>query len=158
MRAYDSNTPAYFGTPAVSLVRAYHASLREITRGPISLPARLALHAATAARVSAAAAALGLHPLCTDPHAQAHGMTALWVPEALGPTGAGALLATMSKKGVVLAGGLVPAVKGRYIRIGHMGWSVVGEGGRDVDLVIKALGEAVGEVKGAVEGKGLARL
>lgn len=158
MRAYDANTPAYFGTPAVSLVRAYHASLTEITRGPISLPARLALHATASKRVSAAAARLGLHPLCTDPRAQAYGMTALWVPESLGPTGGGALLATMSKKGVILAGGLVAAVKGRYVRIGHMGWSVVGEGGKDVDLVIKALGEAVSEVKAAAEGKGLARL
>ncbi|KAF9477785.1 PLP-dependent transferase [Pholiota conissans] len=148
MQAYDAGKPAYFGTPAVSIVRAYHASLREITTGPISLTARIALHAAASAKITAAAAALGLRPLAPNPHERAHGMTALYVPvDAAGrdKVKAAAVLGAVSRRGVVMAGGLVSegGVKERYIRIGHMGWSVVGDGGKDVDRMIRVLQEAV---------------
>lgn len=168
MQAYDAGRPAYFGTPAVSIVRAYHASLLEITAGPLSLPARLALHAAAAARITAAASALGMRPLAVHPSERAHGMTALYVPVDAA-TGrdrvkAAAVLGAVGRRGVVMAGGLVSAggVKERYIRIGHMGWSVVGEGGRDVDRMVRVLEEAVREEVAKAEaearGGGLARL
>ena len=36
-------------------------------------------------------------------------------------------------------------VKVRYLRVGHMQWSVVGDGGKDVSFLVRVLGEAVNE-------------
>ncbi|KDR67960.1 hypothetical protein GALMADRAFT_105277 [Galerina marginata CBS 339.88] len=156
MRAYDQNKPAYFGTPAVNLVRAYHASLLEITQGPISLSTRLSLHIVASDLIKRTAEALGMVQVATEPTGRAHGMTALYIPVLPGvPLSAADVLAQVGKRGVVMAGGLVAEVKERYIRIGHMGWSVVGEEGRDVRLVVKVLEEAVREAI-AVSRKGAA--
>uniref|UniRef100_A0A8H8CIX8 alanine--glyoxylate transaminase n=1 Tax=Psilocybe cubensis TaxID=181762 RepID=A0A8H8CIX8_PSICU len=146
MRAYDQNKPAYFGTPAVNLVRAYHASLLEITDGPITLPQRLALHRAASDLVKKAGEALGMIQVAHEPNGRAHGMTALYVPNIKGLSLTAAdILACVGKRGVVMAGGLVAEVKEKYIRIGHMGWSVVGGNGKDVQFVVKVLEEAVKE-------------
>ena len=142
MRAYDQNKPAYFGTPAVNLVRALHASLIEITRGPISLGTRLALHIHASDLVKKAAERLGMEQVACEPTGRAHGMTALYVPKGVG---AANVLGGMAQRGVVIAGGLLKEVKDRYIRVGHMGWSVVGDGGRDVSFLARVLEEAVNE-------------
>lgn len=146
MGAYNQNKPAYFGTPAVNLVRAYHASLLEITEGPITLPQRLGLHKAASDAVKKAGEALGMVQVAHEPNGRAHGMTALYVPNIKGLSLTAAdVLACVGKRGVVMAGGLVAEVKDKYIRVGHMGWSVVGEGGEDVRFVVKVLEEAVKE-------------
>ena len=142
MRAYDQNKPAYFGTPAVNLVRALHASLIEITRGPISLGTRLALHIHASDLVKKAAERLGMEQVACEPTGRAHGMTALYVPEG---ASAADVLGGVAQRGVVIAGGLVKEVKDRYIRVGHMGWSVVGDGGKDVSFVVRVIEEAVKE-------------
>ncbi|KAF8199147.1 hypothetical protein BJ912DRAFT_922319 [Pholiota molesta] len=167
MQAYDAGRPAYFGTPAVGVVRAYHASLLEITAGPLPLPTRLALHAAAAARITSAAAALGMRP---SPQIRASAQRHERALRAGGYKGrdrvkAAAVLGAVGRRGVVMAGGLAVGEEGvreRYIRVGHMGWSVVGEGGRDVERMVRALEEAVREEVGKAEaegrGAGLARL
>jgi len=82
--------------------------------------------------------------VATEPAGRAHGMTALYVPEIPGvPLTAADVLACVGKRGVVMAGGLVAEVKDKYIRIGHMGWSVVGNEGQDVRTVVKVLEESV---------------
>ncbi|KAF8899579.1 pyridoxal phosphate-dependent transferase [Gymnopilus junonius] len=134
MRAYDQNKPAYFGTPAVNLVRAYHASLREITQGPISLSTRLAMHTAASDLVKRTAESLGMTQVAREPKGRAHGMTALYVPDIPGvPLAAADVLAQVGKRNIVMAGGW----------IGHMGWSVVGEEGRDIRTILKVLEESV---------------
>lgn len=152
MRAYDSGKPAYFGTPAVNLVRAYHASLAEITKGPVGFEERLALHKKASDKVKRAAERLGMAQVATDPNRRAHGMTAVYVPQHQGLTAAD-VLPLVGKRGVVMAGGLVAEIKDRYIRVGHMGWSVVGDEGRDIDYIVKALEEAVGEARAAVSAR-----
>jgi alanine-glyoxylate transaminase/serine-glyoxylate transaminase/serine-pyruvate transaminase len=142
MRAYDQNKPAYFGTPAVTLVRALHTSLIEITRGPISLATRLALHIHASDRVKKAAERLGMEQVAYEPAGRAHGMTALYVSEGLS---AADVLGGVAQRGVVIAGGLVKEVKDQYIRVGHMGWSVVGDEGKDVSFVVRVIEEAVKE-------------
>jgi len=84
-----------------------------------------------------------------EPAGRAHGMTALYVPEGIS---AADILGGVARRGVVMAGGLVKEVKDRYFRVGHMGWSVVGDGGRDVSFVVGVLEEAVKE---AVAKKGV---
>ncbi|KAF8159779.1 PLP-dependent transferase [Crassisporium funariophilum] len=159
MRAYDEGRPAYFGTPAVTLVRAYHASLLEITRSTTSLTHRLHLHTLASQRIKSAAERLGLTQVAREPLGRANGMTALYIPAEVGT--AADVLKRVGGRGVVMAGGLVAEIKDRYIRIGHMGWSVVGDGGdggRDVDLIVRVLEEAVGEAREAVSGRVAARL
>lgn len=142
MRAYDENKPAYFATPAVTLVCALHASLVEITRGPIPLATRLAMHIHASDLVKRAGERLGMKQVPCEPAGRAHGMTALYVPEGVS---AADVLGGVARRGVVIAGGLVKEVKDRYIRVGHMGWSVVGDGGKDVSFVVRVLEEAVKE-------------
>ena len=144
MRAYDQNKPAYFGTPAVNLVTAYHASLREIVQGPISLSTRLSMHIAASDLVKRTAEALGMVQVAREPKGRAHGMTALYVPEIPGvPLTAADILVQVGKRNVVMAGGLVAEIKDRYIRIGHMGWSVVGEEGKDIRTILQVLEDSV---------------
>ena len=60
MSAYEKGSPAYFATPPVNLIYAFHASLSTITRGAVSLEERFAAHKKASARVKEAAAELGL--------------------------------------------------------------------------------------------------
>ena len=80
MKAYESGVGMYFATPPVNLVRAFHASLKQITRGVPSLEDRFQLHRDAAQRVRSAAAELGLKPVPVDPKYTANGMTAVSSP------------------------------------------------------------------------------
>ena len=40
MKAYEAGTPAYFATPPVNLIRAYHTSLTQILKSGVSLQER----------------------------------------------------------------------------------------------------------------------
>ena len=77
MKAYENGTPAYFATPPVNLIRAFHASLTQITKGVPSLEERFQLHREAAQRVRKAASDLGLKLVPTDPKYTANGMTAV---------------------------------------------------------------------------------
>ena len=77
MKAYENGAPAYFATPPVNLIRAFHASLTQITRREPSLEKRLQLHREAAQRVRSAAAELGLALVPTDLKYTANGMTAV---------------------------------------------------------------------------------
>ena len=77
MKAYENGTPAYFATPPVNLIRAYHASLTQIAKSNISLENRLQLHREAAQRIRDAATDLGLKLVPTDPHYTANGLTAV---------------------------------------------------------------------------------
>lgn len=78
MQAYEAGKPAYFATPPVNLIRAYQASLIQITKSPkISLQDRFQLHREAAQRVRTAAADLGLKLVPVDPYHTANGMTAV---------------------------------------------------------------------------------
>ncbi len=77
MKAYESGTPAYFATPPVNLINAYHQSLSQILKANPSLDERLRLHRETSNRIMAAATELGLAQLPTDPEIAANGMTAV---------------------------------------------------------------------------------
>ena len=103
MQAYESGNAAYFATPPVNLIYAYHASLKQITRSSVSLEERLRLHKESSQRFKKAAEGLGLKQLPLDGSVAANGMTALWFPEGLG---ASDLLPPLAKRNVVVAGGL----------------------------------------------------
>lgn len=116
MRAYGAGKPAYFATPSVNLVRAYHASLKEITGGgKRGLEERYEMHRRVSERVKMVARQLGLKSVVKERESEANGMTAVYVPE--GKT-TGEVVGKMGEKGVVIAGGLISEIKDRYIRIG----------------------------------------
>ncbi|KAK2465642.1 hypothetical protein APHAL10511_002186 [Amanita phalloides] len=143
MRAYEDGRAAYFATPPVNLIYAYHISLELILRSKVSLEERLRRHKETTARIREAVEQLGLKYVAQKKEERANGMTALYYPA--GVT-AGDLLPKLVKRDVVVAGGLHKDIKDKYFRIGHMGISVVDEERHDVDKIIVALREALREI------------
>ena len=103
MNAYESGNAAYFATPPVNLIYAFHASLTQITKQAPSLEERFRLHREASQRMKAAAAELGLKQLPVSDAVAANGMTALWFPEGIV---AADLLPPLAKKDVVVAAGL----------------------------------------------------
>lgn len=116
MQAYEARQPGYFGTPAVNLVLALHTSLGQILKEGIQT--RFERHEQLSSAFKAAITALGLSQVPLDPTIAAHTMTAPRFPA--GVT-ASAFLPEANKAGVILAGGLHPAIKNEYFRVGHMG-------------------------------------
>lgn len=103
------------------MVHALHTSLTQILSRPLS--ERFAQHRAASQKVKKAVADLGLKQLASDPADQANGMTAIYLPEGIQ---ASHLLPSLLKNGkVIFAGGLHREIATKYIRIGHMGVSVV---------------------------------
>jgi alanine-glyoxylate transaminase/serine-glyoxylate transaminase/serine-pyruvate transaminase len=122
MQAYESRKPAYFGTPPVNLVFALNVSLGQILEE--GLEARFARHAALSRACKAGVSALGLSQVPLEPDFAAHTMTAPRYPRGMnGPD----FLARVSRAGAVLAGGLLPSIRGEYFRIGHMGAIQLGD-------------------------------
>jgi alanine-glyoxylate transaminase / serine-glyoxylate transaminase / serine-pyruvate transaminase len=77
MKAYEKGSGAYFATPPVNLIYAFHASLSAITKGSPSLADRFKLHREASKRVKDAAAALGLKQVPLEPAFASNGMTAV---------------------------------------------------------------------------------
>jgi len=146
MKAYESGSPAYFATPPVNLIYAFHTSLSAITKSSPSLAERYELHREASQRIKAAATELGLKQLALAPEFAANGMTALYYPDGLA---AGDILPRLVKKGIVVAGGLHSQIKDSYFRIGHMGITAVDGSRGDVDTVVKALKETIAEAAAA---------
>ncbi len=116
MQSYEARKPAYFATPAVNLVAALNVSLKQILQE--GMAARVARHAALSRACKAGIAALGLKQLPASSEIAAHTMTAPFYPA--GVSGA-EFLAQAAQAGVLLAGGLHPALRTQYFRIGHIG-------------------------------------
>ncbi|KAH7911053.1 alanine-glyoxylate transaminase [Hygrophoropsis aurantiaca] len=144
MKAYEANTVAYFATPPVNLIYAYHASLTQITKGNVSLEQRFKLHQEVSRRIKDAAEEIGFRNVPTSVEARANGMSALYFPEGFV---ASDIVPRLLKKDVVVAGGLHGAIKDKYFRIGHMGISVVDSRRGDIDKLINALKETLAEAK-----------
>jgi alanine-glyoxylate transaminase / serine-glyoxylate transaminase / serine-pyruvate transaminase len=122
MQAYEARQAAYFGTPAVNLVWALNVSLGQILAE--GLEARIARHRALSRACKSGITALGLGQVPLSPDCAANTMTAPRFPAGVtGPT----LLPKVGKAGAILAGGLHPAIKAEYFRIGHMGPTNLGD-------------------------------
>lgn len=116
MQAYEARKTAYFGTPAVNLIFGLNVSLGQILQE--GLEARFARHARISRAFKAGIAGLGLGQVPQHDAIAAHTMTAPRYPAGLnGPE----FLGQVTKAGVTLAGGLHPAIRNEYFRIGHMG-------------------------------------
>jgi alanine-glyoxylate transaminase/serine-glyoxylate transaminase/serine-pyruvate transaminase len=137
-RAYEERKPSYFATPATTLVMALAAGLGEILEG--GLPTRIEAHARTGAAMRAAWTALGLGTVPRRPEVTADTLSVLLFPEGVDAS----LLPRITQRGVVVAGGLHPAVKATSFRVGHMGYAVTRPDylRRTVSAIAEALKEA----------------
>ena len=122
MEAYEARRPGYFGTPAVNLIWALNVSLGQILME--GMDARFTRHRALSRACKAAAVALGLGQVPTEPDFAANTMTAPLYPDGIAATD---LLPRVKAAGAVLAGGLHPEIRAKYFRIGHMGPTNLGD-------------------------------
>jgi alanine-glyoxylate transaminase/serine-glyoxylate transaminase/serine-pyruvate transaminase len=122
MEAYETRKPGYFGTPAVNLVFALNVSLQQILKE--GLDARFKRHRALGLACRAALRTLELDQVPLSDEIAAHTLSAPRYPK--GVTQAD-LLPRVQKAGATLAGGLHPAIKAEYFRIGHMGPTTSGD-------------------------------
>lgn len=116
-RAYEERKPSYFATPATSLVMALEAGLGEILQDGIA--SRIEAHARAAAALRNAWRALGLRSVPREA-VTGNTLSVLFFPEGIDA----ALVPRIAARGVIVAGGLHPAVKTTSFRIGHMGYTV----------------------------------
>lgn len=133
-RAYEEGRPSYFATPATSLVLALEAGLGEILAAGIE--ARVEAHTRAATTMRAAWNAMGLRLVPRTEEVAGNTLSVLYLPEGVDGT---ALLPKIAARGVIVAGGLHPAVRTTSFRVGHMGYTVT-----QPDFLRRAV-EAVGE-------------
>jgi alanine-glyoxylate transaminase/serine-glyoxylate transaminase/serine-pyruvate transaminase len=134
MQAYEARKTSYFGTPPVNLIFALNVSLGQILAE--GMPARIARHVTISQACKAGLQALGLSQVPIRPEYAAHTLTAPRYP--IGVNGA-EFLGRVLQSGVTLAGGLLPAIRNEYFRIGHMGAVTLG----DVLATISAIESAL---------------
>lgn len=135
--AYEAGRPSYFATPATPLVRGLAVGLREILDAGVE--ATWARHARAADAMRAAWSAMGLGLLPKRPVLAANTLSALWLPDGVDAS----LPAKVAARGVYVAGGLLPELRTRYFRVGHMGWTTTRP--ELLARTVRAIGEALGE-------------
>lgn len=116
MRAYEARRPSYFGTPAVNLVNGLEVSLGLILKE--GMEARFLRHSERAATFRAAMSDLGLKMIPVSEEVSANTLSAPYYPDGIN---GGDFMKAIGSSDVILAGGLLPGLKERYFRVGHMG-------------------------------------
>ena len=139
MKAYQERRPAYFGTPATSLVAALAESVRQIKSEGVE--SRWARHHRVSRAFKSGAEAIGLKQVPTSPAVQADTLTTLYYPDDVDAT----LLGRISAAGVVVAGGLFSTIAKRSFRVGHMGIDGIGE----ILQTLSAIEQGLGVTSGA---------
>ena len=115
MQAYEGRKPGYFATPAVNLVWALNVSLKGILLE--GMDARFARHRKLSGAFKAGIGALGLKQLPVRPDLLATTLSAVYYPQGVDK----GILKFIDEAGVIVAGGLHPANRDLYFRVGHMG-------------------------------------
>jgi alanine-glyoxylate transaminase/serine-glyoxylate transaminase/serine-pyruvate transaminase len=116
MRAYEDRKPSYFGTPAVNLVSALEISLGIILKE--GMEERFRRHQLLADYFRKAMRDMGLRMIPVSDQVSANTLSAPYFPDEVN---AADFMKAISKSDVILAGGLLPAIKEKYFRAGHMG-------------------------------------
>jgi len=116
MKAYEERRPSYFGTPAVNLVAGLEVSLGIILKE--GMDSRFARHQRLARVFRAAIRDMGLKMIPLSEEISASTLSAPYYPEGVQWT---AFMKAIAASDVILAGGLLPEIKEKYFRVGHMG-------------------------------------
>ncbi|ROT39358.1 alanine-glyoxylate aminotransferase [Sodiomyces alkalinus F11] len=138
MQNYEAKKPSYFATPSPQLVHALHTALDQILARPLS--ERFSRHREVSDKIKQTVSSLGLKQVAANPEDQAHGMTAIYLPEGIKVTD---ILPVLGKKGVVFAGGIHKEIATKYIRFGHMGVSVTDPRRQDIDHALTSLEDSL---------------
>ena len=121
MESYErQGPPGYFGTPSVSLLAQLDVALEELLAEGLST--RTARHAKIAGAFKAGVAALGLSNAASC-EAQANTLTVVRYPDGVGDE----LVDAMAAEGVAVAKSIHPELRGKALRVGHMGLCGAGE-------------------------------
>jgi len=136
MQAYENLQAAYFTTPAVNLICGLEVSLTQII-GSQSIHDVWRKHESCAKAIKEALKEIGLKTLPVKEEFESNALTTVWLPEGISGD---ELRKEMKKQGVVVAGGLYKDWKTKYFRIGHMGKSIMGDAGKDVEKNTGSLG------------------
>jgi alanine-glyoxylate transaminase/serine-glyoxylate transaminase/serine-pyruvate transaminase len=115
MKAYQARQASYFGTPPVNLIRALEVSLSFILSE--GMERRFERHIRIGKAFRAAMKALGLKLLAQREEVAANTLSAIYYPMGVEQN----LLIEINRRGVILAGGLIPDIRNQYFRVGHMG-------------------------------------
>jgi alanine-glyoxylate transaminase/serine-glyoxylate transaminase/serine-pyruvate transaminase len=115
MQAYEGRKPSYFATPAVNLMWALHVSLKGILAEGMEV--RFARHKKLSDAFKAAVSALNLKQVPTRPENCATTLSGVYYPQGVDK----GILKYIDEAGVIVAGGLHPAIREQYFRVGHMG-------------------------------------
>jgi len=115
MEAYLGRKAAYFGTPPVNLVYALHESMRQILAE--GMDARVARHKKMSDAFKAGISAIGLKQVPVRAEIAATTMTAPYFPEGIDAK----VIGKIRERAIIVAGGLHPAIRDKYFRVGHMG-------------------------------------
>lgn len=141
MNAYESRKPSYFATPAVSLIIALHASLKQFAGGgDESMLTRFKAHEEASRKLKDKLLRWGLRLVPVERDLAANTLTAVYYPDGVQATD---LLPKIVKQGVVVAGGLHRDIASKYFRIGHMGISAVEPERHHIDKVIESIRQAL---------------
>ena len=135
MQSYEDYKTSYFGTPPVNHIFALNISLGQILTEGMSK--RVTRHIAISQACKAGLEALGLTQVPTRPEYAAHTLSAAYYPKGVNGSD---FLNQVTQAGVTLAGGLHPAIRSEYFRIGHMGANTLA----DVLATISAIESALG--------------
>jgi alanine-glyoxylate transaminase/serine-glyoxylate transaminase/serine-pyruvate transaminase len=136
MRAYEERRPSYFGTPAVNLVCALEVSLGLILKE--GMEARFARHERIGRSFREAMREIGLMMIPLSDGISADTLSAPYYPEGVSGTD---FMKSIASSDVILAGGLLPGIKDKYFRVGHMGSVTKG----DILATVSAITDALTE-------------
>ena len=132
MQNYENRQASYFATPAVQLVNALKAATEEILEQ--GLEARWKKHRETSSWFkSQLTDKMGLTLVSVNDRVSAHGLTAAYVED---PP---AVISALKKSGIVIAAGILKDIKGKYIRVGHMGESACNDSLQHIQKCVDAL-------------------
>lgn len=135
MKAYAERRPAYFGTPAVNLVCGLEVSLGLILKE--GMEARFSRHKRLGGSFRAAMKSLGLSMIPVSEEVSASTLSAPFYP---GGVSSACFMKEIAASDVILAGGLLPEMKDKYFRVGHMGAVTAG----DIVTTVAAIETALG--------------
>ncbi len=138
MQAYEEGRPSYFGTPAVNLVAALEVSLKMILAE--GMEKRVVRHEALAKEFRQKIRDMGFQMMPVNEESSANTLSAIYFPETINGS---EFMAGMAKSDVIIAPGLLPELKGKYFRVGHMG-SV---NRSDIVSVLAAIEKTISQLK-----------
>lgn len=116
MNAYEKGKPSYFATPPVNLIAALEVSLLQITSEGIKN--RIKRHKKIGKAFREAMQSIGLKLISNSNSEAANTLTAVYYPKKVNPNH---FLTHVKENDVIIAGGLLPEIKHKYFRVGHMG-------------------------------------